>query len=209
MQPIVPLMSVLLPGATTQLKWHEKSDIALMNRCIDNQETFGIVFCTNSRDAQSTMKHVGCEAHVVGHQELSDGTHLITIEGGRRFYLGAMDTHPDGYMCAHVDYLTDMMDVDTEDSVVKTAGDLATIYEDLLASIEPEMVRVHLDADVLPHDSYRLLNAMILPDEKRQALLEVNSVKQRFKMITDLLRTEIQTLRFLLAEQDSYSPMTH
>ncbi|MDE0724054.1 MAG: LON peptidase substrate-binding domain-containing protein [Alphaproteobacteria bacterium] len=209
MLPIFPLMSVLLPGSSTQLKIFEPRYVALLLRCIENNETFGLVYCTNQKDEQGTMKRVGCEAFITDHQDMNDGTHKITVEGGRRFALGAIDTHPEGYYCAHVDYMSDTVDVDVEDPAMKAAGEFATIYEDLLASIEPDMVRVHLSEDVMPHDSYMLLNAMILPDDKRQAFLEIDSVKVRFQQIAELLRTEIQTLRFLLAEQDGMSAVTH
>ena len=209
MLPIFPLTSVLLPGSSTQLKIFEPRYVAMLERCIENNETFGLVYCRNQKDEQGTMKSVGCEAYITDHQDMGDGTHKITVEGGRRFSVGALDTHPEGYYCAHVDFLADNMDVDAEDILMKTAGELASIYEDLLASIEPDMVRVHVGEDVLPHDSYKLLNAMILPDEKRQSLLEIDSIGARFQQTVDLLRTEIQTLRFLLAEQDGMATVTH
>lgn len=202
--PLFPLRSVLLPQATLELKFFEPRYMALLEECLKGETLFGVVFCTDQQDETGTLSRIGTSARIIDDMPMNDGSRKVTLVGETRFEVGPLDVHPKGYYVTTPHWLEDDNDVEAQDPMMKTAGELAHIYEDLLASIDPDMVRINLENDLGPQDLFRILQAMILPDEKRQRVLEVASRKQRAHMTVDYLRTEIQTLRFLLAEPDAF-----
>lgn len=199
--PLFPLKTVLFPGSQMVLRVFEPRYVAMLNDILKDELPFGVVFCTNMENETGTMAAVGCLAHITEYTSFDDGTWLIKVEGGERFRITRLHQNQP-YLTADIDALDEDVDMALDDPVFTSIQQLLEIYRDLLDDIDPDMVQ-EMPEDLSGVDlTFLAMDQLILPDERRQAMLEISSLRVRCAQTLDLLRKEIETLRFLLEDMD-------
>lgn len=199
--PIFPLGTVLYPGVTMPLHIFEDRYRSLVSTLISEvaepERAFGIVairegFEVGSRGVHSVQR-VGCEARLLAVDELDDGRFDIEVVGGRRLRIDALD--PSGeYIVGEIAWLEE---ADGRDAAVAAATARTTfeLYREELSELRHEAVLV----GDLPEDpaglSYSLASTCLLTLEERQNLLEIDDAASRLRMLTVLMRQEMQAMR--------------
>lgn len=200
--PIFPLKAVLLPGSRMVLRLFEDRYLKMLEETMAAGKPFGVVMCADHYRERETMAAVGCLAHVRDYTPYEDGTWLLKIEGGERFRVGAVDEVAKPYLQAQAQPIAEDDDMHLDAPVFRSLRELLEIYRALLAEIDPDMVpemfTTRSDVDI----TFLVVDQMVLPESMRQELLETVSVKARCEKCLVLMRKEIETLRFLLADED-------
>ena len=184
--PLFPLQTVLFPGATLPLHVFEPRYRELVGRCLEHDETFGIVLIAEGEEVggPATPHAMGTEAAIVACQKRRDGRYDLVVEGRRRFEILELDrSRP--LLRAEVRMLPEE---DGEDATL--AATVAALCEGLEDALELENVArrdepwAALRAIAL---SYRVAAALPVPVEERQALLEMRRTDDRLRAEADTL----------------------
>ena len=130
-----------------------------------------------------------------------DGTSRLLVEGEERVRIGNIDARK-LYLRANIDEVDDLDDLEQADPLIATAHALLERYRDVLESVDSSMLKPPLTSQLRPGDSFKLLDQILLPEEKRQTALELASRRSRFELAVKYLRVETARLDFLLAEPD-------
>jgi hypothetical protein len=197
--PIFPLKSVLLPAGALELNVFEPRYQQMLEDCLIREEPFGVVFCGDHKDEVGTLRPIGCMAHIIETVRYNDGTSRLLVEGGARFRVDQLDdSRP--YLQAREMVLEEVIDVDVAEPVLALASLQLGRYRELLEEVDSSILKPPLPTHLRPYDSFRLLDQLLLPEDKRQVALELTSTRARFDLACRYLKTEIARLEFLLAE---------
>lgn len=199
--PLFPVKMVLFPGSQAVLRIFEPRYLDMLADAQRAKTPFGVVMCRNHEDEVGTMAKVGCFAKVRDISRFEDDTWVVRVTGGQRFELLDIDSTSRPYLIGNTRPLGEQQDMALDDPVFQTIRELLDIYRDLLADIDPEMVPEEAADDSDTDLTFTALDQMILPDDNRQMILEMPSLKSRCNASLSLLRKEIETLRFLLADE--------
>jgi Lon protease-like protein len=172
--PIFELPTVLLPGELLPLHIFEERYKRMIAHCLDDGESFGIVF----NDEESGARRIGCEARVAEVTErFEDGRLNIVVAGERPFRV--LDRHEAaGFPAGDVEPLTS----EDADSRVGDAERTRAAFAELVEVIggEPPEDLDHLD-------SYGIAARVELPAETKQRLLELRSEPRRMEVLAAAL----------------------
>lgn len=199
--PLFPLNAVLFPGGEMELKISEDKYQQLLADCLESGSDLGVIYCEDDVQEKASMSEVGCTAKIIDHTELKDGSSVIRIRGKVRFKLGDIDNRK-LYLSTDAHLLEDIEDLELNDPILKIVEEMAYIYMDLLAEIDPVTPSSGFSSPLGLHDSFLLIEQMILPEEYREDALKVTSIKERFELSLRYLQVEIERLRFLLDESE-------
>lgn len=199
--PIFPMSAVLLPDGAMEIRVDNKAEQAMLETCLSEEKDLGIVFCENEQQNLETMRSIGCVASIVEHTLYEDGTCRLLVEGLYRFKVGLVKEKKQTYQ-AEENLLEDTQDLAASDPLLATADTQVKIYRELLGSVDPAMLRAAPPSPLRPGDSFKVIDQILLPEEKRQTALELASQRSRFELAIKFLRIEIERLRFLLAEPE-------
>ncbi len=206
--PLFPLNAVLFPGGEMELKISEDKYQEMLSDCLKNKSDIGVIYCEDDIQEKASMSEVGCTAKIIDYSINRDGSSLIRIRGKNRFKLGDIDNRK-AYLSTNAKPIEDIKDLPSNDPLLKMTEDLAYIYTDLLAEIDPVTPASGFVSPIRMEDSFLLIEQMILPEEYREEALKVTSVKQRFELALSYLRVEIERLRFLLSEPEEGEVVIH
>lgn len=201
MLPIFPLSTVLLPDGQLELKVFESRYRAMLADCLKYKIPFGVVFCEDESSDAGALRGVGCLADIVDCKPYGDGGTLLTIRGAERFLVGRVD-EKNVYFQADGGSLEDIDDLLPDDPILVTAATLLGVYRELLALVDPQMLQPDVPLPLKPSDSFRLIEQLLLPEEKRQTALEIGSRRSRFALAIKYLRVEVERLRFILEDEN-------
>lgn len=171
---LFPLRAVLLPGGRIPLQIFEARYLDLVSRCMKGESRFGIVRITEGHEvilAQGgrppAIEAVGTEAGIVDWDGLPGGRLRITVEGGRRFRVGACREAADRLLLAEVEWLPDARPV-------PLASDFPHLQE-IMAGLAEHPALARLGVDGAPADgarlAYQLAQYLPLDEADRQAVL--------------------------------------
>lgn len=168
--PLFPLETVLFPGAALPIHIFEPRYQALLRRCRDSGETFGIVLIREGYEVggPAVPFGVGTEAALVAAEDLPDGRSNVLVEGRRRFEIRRL-VRGKAYLEGEVRWLPE----EPGDSEAWRRTVL-----DILGQAGPVEVGPSRDAVDL---SYRLADLLAADAEEKQELLEAPSAADRLQ----------------------------
>jgi Lon protease-like protein len=135
--PIFPLHSVLFPGVALPLHIFEDRYRAMVARCLERGEPFGVVLIRDGREVGGgalSIAEVGTTAIIRQAGRYPDGRMDIVTVGGRRFRVGELDRSREPYLVADVTILEEPVGERNEARKLGTqVGRRFLQYLDLLA----------------------------------------------------------------------------
>jgi Lon protease-like protein len=186
--PLFPLDVVLMPGAEIPLHIYEPRYRVMVARCLDEKLEFGLILAANQ-----SVATMGCTAEIVSKiREYPDGRLDILAAGRSVFHLVELIEEKEYYE-GSVEYAVD--DIFTTDS--EQESQLVQLFDRCHAQMfgRPS----GSPADLFPESlAYRLAAMLPVELEKRQALLESRSERERREL---LLRWMERFLPRLITQQ--------
>lgn len=193
--PLFPLQTVLYPGMPLPLHIFEPRYLEMIAQCIEHDAAFGVVLIRSGSEvgAPAEPHTVGTIARISHAEELPDGKMNIVVIGESRFKI--LDLRSDhSYLTAVASPVADTSDDD---------ADLPTLHErvcDLFREYLKTQLAMNnrtLSALQLPREpsslAFAVANAIEVPLEEKQALLELGNTALRLDFEMDLLSREIRS----------------
>lgn len=202
--PIMPLNSVLFPGAPASLYVHEQRYREMVARCMAGDGLFGVALLKSGKEVGGTgIPHdIGTLAKIVHVTKLPDDGSLVLARGGARFRISNI-TQLSPVVEAKVELLPEQAEL--------IPGDEATVAEarermhELLTLILQTLGEEETEPPV-PEDpallSYAIAVHVQAPLAVQQRLLEAGSVATRLEMALPMLRREISYYRVIRAAKE-------
>ena len=175
--PMFPLGTVLFPGATLPLHVFEDRYRSLAQRCVNNQERFGVVLIEKGHEVGGgdVRSSVGCLAEILEHRTFPDGRWALLVRGESRFVVD--------------EWLLDDDEVSTDSCMVvlERLAELVTNarnagYE--MPVVDPDALAVGVDAEEL---GYRIAQLTPAGPFDRQRILTRASLAERLELIEELV----------------------
>ncbi len=209
--PLFPLKFVFFPGQVQPLQIFEPRYREMINRCIETQSPFGIVFIEKGEETNDPAVipyEVGTAARILGLKRHDDGRMDITAVGTKRFRICELKrTH--SYLSAEVEpYLITNGSTKRATALVEQVRPRVLEYVDLLSSAS----KAQLPVNKLPMDptSLAFLIAMSMPFAKKekQKLLSLPGVPDILAHEKYLLWREIAILQHMINTQGAVDILT-
>jgi Lon protease-like protein len=200
--PMFPLNTVLFPGMSVPLRVFEDRYRAMVHHLLrvedPTERVFGSVgiregYEVGEHGAQWLFK-IGCRVKMTEVEARPDGTFELVAVGLDRIELERLDTsgaYPVGEVTPLAEHHVPVPDV-----VELAARATYDAYRDALVEIDREPPSGDLPQDPA-YLSWALAALAPLTLSQRQALLEAEDADTRLRMATDVLRTELRTMRVL------------
>ncbi len=202
--PIMPLNSVLFPGAPTTLYIYEQRYRRMLQTVMDGEGYFGVGLLRAGKEVGGPgIPHdIGTIAQIVEATKLADGTTILLAQGGPRFEIDViMSTMP--VFRADVRILEeDGAPPDGRLPIVEANRELLhELMRLVLETIgaEDTDLRVPDDPNAL---SWAVAANLQTPLATQQQLLETRSVIERLELSLPLLRKEIEHYRVMTAARE-------
>ncbi|MEA3403064.1 MAG: LON peptidase substrate-binding domain-containing protein [Armatimonadota bacterium] len=199
--PIMPLKSVLFPGAPTTLHIHEERYREMLDECVDGDGVFGVALLRAGQEVggPSIPHDVGTIAHIAEVTRLHDGTSVVLAQGGRRFRIDAI-------LQAMPIVRADVRVLDDDDAMTESDRELEEMARHMLGRLMRLVLRT-MGADrprpEVPDDpvalSYAIAANLQAPLPVQQELLEAGSVAERLEMSLPILGREVSHYRIMAA----------
>jgi len=198
--PMFPLNTVLFPGMSVPLHVFEDRYRALVHHLLRVEDPAERVFgSVGIREGYEVGEHgaqwlfrVGCRVKMTEVEAHPDGTFELVAVGLDRIELQHLDTsgaYPVGRVAPLAEH-----DVRVPLAVVEAARLTYAAYREALVEVDREP-----PSDELPRDptylSWALAALAPLSLPQRQALLEAENADERLRMVTEVLRGELRTMR--------------
>jgi Lon protease-like protein len=197
-----PLNTVLFPGMSVPLQVFEDRYRALVHHLLrvedPTERVFGSVgiregYEVGEHGAQWLFK-IGCRVKMTEVEAHADGTFELVVVGLDRIELEHLDTsgtYPVGQVTALAE-----QDVPVPEPVDLAARATYDAYREALVEIDREPPSGDLPRDPA-YLSWALAALAPLTLAQRQALLEAEDAEGRLQMVTEVLRTELRTMRVI------------
>jgi Lon protease-like protein len=183
--PLFPLDLVALPSELVPLHIFEARYRTMIERCLDEDSEFGIVWLSEDDLAQ-----VGCACEIERVLErLEDGRMNILVRGTRPFRLIVREDHLP-YPAGTVEFLDDdaeSLDAAVGERVRKTYAELVEQATDN----EPDL------EELAAMDAYEIAATIDFGLDAKQGLLELRSENARMHQVLRLLRAALKRLEFV------------
>lgn len=195
--PLFPLNTVLYPYMPLRLHIFEERYQLMIQRCIDASEPFGVVLIREGHEVGIAAEphRVGCLAHITQVQPVGLGRLNLIALGEERFEVQALD-YSEPYLSADVELLPVLNAGAARPMVGRLRGWLEQ-YLDIVAKAE----NAQLDYTQLPTEplSFAYLTASLLrlPNEEKQALLEINNAAELVQSLYQVARKEVTLMNII------------
>ena len=186
--PMFPLGSVLLPTMVLPLHVFEPRYRAMMRRCVDQGEQFGVTLIERGHEVGGgdVRNDVGCLARILAHDELPDGRWGIVAVGTVRIRVERWledDPYPRAETSAWPDPGADHQAVELMAMAEIVVRDLLQLARDKgLATATPDVEM----SDEPVEFSYQASAVMPLGPLDRYHLLTADGAGQRLGMLLDM-----------------------
>ena len=188
--PLFPLQLVALPSELIPLHIFEDRYKAMIARCLDNDEEFGIVWA-----AEDGLRPIGCACEVAEVLErLPDGRVNLVARGTRPFRIAERQEDMP-YPAATVEFLTDRDEVVDPEVLAETQGVYAELVEE---ATDREVDR----SELAIMTAYAMASTVDFGLEAKQGLLDLRSEVARLKLLARLLRAAMKRLEFVSTVQE-------
>jgi uncharacterized protein len=200
--PMFPLNTVLFPGMSVPLQVFEDRYRALVHHLLrvedPTERVFGSVgiregYEVGEHGAQWLFK-IGCRVKMTEVEANADGTFELVVVGLDRIELEHLDTSGT-YPVGRVTSLAEQ-DLPVPEPVDLAARATYDAYREALVEIDREPPSGDLPSDPA-YLSWALAALAPLTLAQRQALLEAEDAEGRLQMVTEVLRTELRTMRVI------------
>jgi Lon protease-like protein len=201
---IMPLNSVLFPGAPASLYVHEQRYREMVARCMAGDGLFGVALLKSGKEVGGTgIPHdIGTLAKIVHVTKLPDDSSLVLARGGPRFRISNI-TQLSPVVEAKVEVLPEQAELLPADEA--TVAEARERMHELLTLILQNLGEEEAEPPV-PEDpallSYAIAVHVQAPLEVQQRLLEAGSVATRLEMVLPMLRREISYYRVIMAAKE-------
>ena len=196
--PLFPLPLVLFPQVVLPLHIFEERYRLMINRCIEESATFGMVLIPpgSSTESESTIRRVGVTARVIQFDRIEDGRINIMAAGETRFRILEF-TASKPYWTANVEFFED--DREDDEELQESYNNVVHLYREVhrLAAqlrgleFDVEEVKIPVSPATLTHMVSFVLD---VDPEAKQSLLEMTSVEGRLKTLAVHLDEAVQRL---------------
>lgn len=181
--PLLPLQTVLFPGAPLGLRVFETRHLDLVRDCMRNGRGFGVCLILegSGAGAPAAPAAVGTEAVIEDFGTGDDGLLTITVRGARRFHASRMRVRDNGLQVAEIEWL----DEGAGGPVRPEHAVLVTLLRYALAGTdEPPSAASFDDAAWV---GWRLAGLLPLQPPQRQALLQIDDPHERLQRLLSLI----------------------
>ena len=199
--PLFPLNVVLFPGMALPLHIFEPRYRLMINRCLENDKTFGVTLIAEGDEGQNDTKPslVGTAAEIIEATPFPDGRINLQTMGKRRFRVLSV-REEDDYLIGLVEWLDDVKSERAVPAYVVKVRALLQRYLKLLM-LNAKVTGLDVEAVDIPRDAATLsltVGALLsLSNEEKQELLEMTSTAARLSYEYALLRrAEIVQIAF-------------
>lgn len=203
--PLFPLPLVLFPQVVVPLHIFEERYRMMINRCIEESSTFGIVLIPpgTSTESESTIRRVGVTARVIQFERIEDGRINIMAAGESRFRVLEF-TGSKPHWTASVEFFED--DRERDEDLQESYDNVVHLYREVhrLAAqlrgvqFDVEEIKIPISPATLTHMVSFVLD---IGPEAKQALLEMTSIEGRLKTLTVHLEEGLQRLNAEIARE--------
>lgn len=202
--PIMPLNSVLFPGAPTTLYIHEERYREMLEEVIEGDGYFGVGLLRAGREVggPSIPHDIGTIVRVSEVTKLPDGSSMVLAQGGPRFRIRAiLSAMP--LVRADVELLDDRERDDGEhsDGVGMARSELRELMRLVLKTIGSDDAETPVPQD--PGElSWAIAANLQMDIARQQEVLEMDSPGRRLTAVLPLLRKEIRHYRVMAAARE-------
>lgn len=199
--PIMPLNSVLFPGAPATLYIHEERYREMLEEAIDGDGYFGVALLRAGKEVGGPgIPHdVGTIARISEVTKLPNGSSIVLAQGGPRFRIRAiLSAMP--VVRADVELIEDRAPTDGEDKLGSefARSELQELMALVLRTIGAEETEVEVPDDPAQL-SWAIAANLQLKLSRQQEILEMDSPAKRIAAVLPSLRKEIQHYRVMAA----------
>lgn len=198
--PLFPLNTVLFPGTPIFLHIFEQRYKVMINRCIDQDRPFGIVFVGHSGKPHD----VGCAAHILQVERLQEGRMNIVAMGLERFRLTKFHTeHP--YLCGLAESYP-LLTIEPTPHLRYLAQQISPWvehYTNLLKQVAEVQVSWQKPKDPLDF-GYMAAHLLQVPPAQKQAWLLLDSAAEFLLAVSRGYRFEISLLKAMIKQANCY-----
>ncbi|MCA9927716.1 MAG: LON peptidase substrate-binding domain-containing protein [Anaerolineales bacterium] len=196
----------MFPGMPMPLHIFEERYKQMINECVEAKRPFGIV-CIEAGEAEYDTDvqpySVGCTVDIVQVQKLEDGRFFIMTIGQERFRIARLKHTAKPYLVGDVTTLS--YREESQNVLAQAANRLGSLLREYL-SILVAAGKAEVDLEQLPQDPESLAGtAASLLDislERKQRLLETNSLSKMIKHLIALFEREVKLLQ-MMPQDDS------
>ena len=203
--PLFPLDLVLFPYMQLPLHIFEERYKEMVNRCVRESLPFGIVLATGTSAITGNVEtsDVGCTARISRVERLPDGCMNIEVVGERRFRI--LDTHEQQSYRTGV--IESFEDVSADPTATLTAAiEVRQLLHEFLSRMLSSRGETVPDFD-LPdqpeHLSFTAAWALLMDNDKKQALLSAPDTAARLATEREILQGEVTRLRRVEASRET------
>jgi Lon protease-like protein len=160
--PLFPLNSVLCPGVALPLHIFEERYRAMIGRCVERGEPFGVVLIRDGWEVgplRGRLADVGTSAVIREAGRYPDGRLDIVTVGERRFRVEALDRTSEPYLVGRVTWLDEPLGTEVvAQRLASRVGTLFLRYLDLLQPTLPSEgpdIEIEVEVDVETGEALR------------------------------------------------------
>lgn len=202
--PIMPLNSVLFPGAPVTLYIHEERYRKMLDRAIEGEGHFGVVLLREGNEVGGPCvpHEIGTIVRISEVTNLPDGSSMVLAEGGDRFRITEIRSAMP-LLRADVELLDEKAGVGPEGlhAVERARQELETLVELVLRTMGADGPPPELPDDPV-HLSYTIAANLQISLGEQQQLLEAESAAARLRATTQMMQTEITHYRVMAAARE-------
>ena len=197
---LFPMHMVVFPGMVLPLRIEEEPQRRMIEDCESRKKPFGAALIRAIRGHGEPVPHaIGTLAEIARVERTEEGVLRVFAVGQSRYRLIAVEQHAP-YLTGRIELLA---------SVRSSAKGMESLMSEAWRLFERHMELLFAAASrkapelQMPHDPELLsflmaANARLFPDKKQQ-LLEADSVRGRLEALRDMLKVENDTLKAILA----------
>jgi Lon protease-like protein len=158
--PLFPLHTVLCPGVALPLKVFEDRYRAMVRRCLERDEPFGVVLIRDGREVgtgATAIATVGTIAEIREASKYSDGRYDLLVVGTRRFRIESVAVGREPYLVASATELDEP--IGDQELAEELTAEVTQRFVRYLALLQPEEgedgaeIDVQVEVDVEDDDS--------------------------------------------------------
>lgn len=190
--PLFPLRSVLFPRGRLPMQIFEARYIDLVSRAMQTDTGFGVCLLKEGHESvvagvKQIVHRTGTYARIVDWETLPNGLLGITAEGTHKFTVQECWAQDDQLLMAKIELAeTDYSD-EGEIPVDQADESLVLLLQELMKHPAIEQLELIVDFSNLREIGWRLSELLPIPSKSKQALLELDSARDRARAIEELL----------------------
>lgn len=188
--PLFPLSTVLFPGGRLALRVFETRYIDMTRACLRESRPFGICLIAEGSEVGAPARpfSTGTLAHIVECDSAQLGILNVLVEGGTRFHLRKHWAEADGLLRGEAVAASETASAPLPDDLAPLAQVLAAVLDDMGEA--PNRPPPPWRLDDTSWVGLRLAEILPIPNQAKQALLEMDDALGRAQVIYRFLKSK-------------------